>query len=642
VKVSVIIPSLKCNNNPNLAKLLFQFDSQVSRDFEIVVVEGISPNGKARNEGAKRAKGEILIFIDDDARLGNDFVIENIVNCFKEDPKIGIVGTSKLIYKDSNSFQNRLIKELKDYQTPILNNTTDSLLAEHLCLAIPRELYLRYEGEKEDIVSGTDSELKYRIKEAGYRIVIAKNTWLHHPAPRNWLELIKVGYFKGVNLGIMRNRFPHLLFDMSNGNDLVVKKDKNLLKRVIVLFGRYLKSLITFNFIEFIYLNSYLLGNAVGSFTRLDKAGNIKSQSSKILILKLGGIGDILAVSDSILQIREQFKDSYIVLITEKIPAELFSRQSVANEIVTFDEFSRCLSIKRFFTLPVLKSFFSLARYFHSNKFDYFIELHSLYNKTSFIKPMIIGFLSKARIRIGPNTSNRGFFLNHKIKDERFVFLPFSHRHRRIFKHMGIDKTGSDFNIQITNKVSIKINSLLFDFDIKKEDFVLLVHPGGNIENRQDKLWPITNFIEIAQKLADEEKIKVVFVFGPSESSLIAQYANEFKNGLVALSNLSLMELAALIKRSNLLLSNDSGPMHMGVKLGVNTIGIFGPGDFQSYGAYSSDNFIPVRKSIDCWPCVDSRCSRKKCLDLVTKEEIKQLAKQYIRVSNKEKASCPK
>ena len=74
--VSIIIP---CQHNTDKAKgLLNDISNQkASFDREIIIIPGISPAGKARNTGAKKAKGEILIFIDCDIRLANGFVLNN-------------------------------------------------------------------------------------------------------------------------------------------------------------------------------------------------------------------------------------------------------------------------------------------------------------------------------------------------------------------------------------------------------------------------------------------------------------------------------------------------------------------------------------------------------------------------------------
>jgi len=60
-------------------KLLGDLERQTVQDFEIIMPIGIKPNGKARNEGVRKAKGRYLVCVDDDVRLGHERVIENLL-----------------------------------------------------------------------------------------------------------------------------------------------------------------------------------------------------------------------------------------------------------------------------------------------------------------------------------------------------------------------------------------------------------------------------------------------------------------------------------------------------------------------------------------------------------------------------------
>ena len=84
-KVSIIIPSMDGYRDGNVPKLKESLSEQTYKDFEIHVVVGISPNGRARNEGVKRTTGEILVFIDDDVTFGNDRVVENRPRIIKKE-----------------------------------------------------------------------------------------------------------------------------------------------------------------------------------------------------------------------------------------------------------------------------------------------------------------------------------------------------------------------------------------------------------------------------------------------------------------------------------------------------------------------------------------------------------------------------
>jgi len=140
-KVTVLIPSLDGYRNGNVPFLINQIENQSFKDLEVIVIKGMRPNGRARNEGAIRARGEFLISIDDDVTLGHDRVIENLIRCLESDQSLGLLGISKLIPENSSWFQRRTAKEIPRSVSPIYDRLTEGDLVDHVCHAIRKDLF---------------------------------------------------------------------------------------------------------------------------------------------------------------------------------------------------------------------------------------------------------------------------------------------------------------------------------------------------------------------------------------------------------------------------------------------------------------------------------------------------------------------
>src|SRR6266702_797818 len=105
--VSVIIPSGDSSRSRNLEWLAADLQMQSLPHDEVEVVCGVSPNGRARNVGVERTSGDILVFLDDDVRLGTPDVLGSFVKYLASDPSLGLVGSSQLLPPHSTPFRRR-------------------------------------------------------------------------------------------------------------------------------------------------------------------------------------------------------------------------------------------------------------------------------------------------------------------------------------------------------------------------------------------------------------------------------------------------------------------------------------------------------------------------------------------------------
>lgn len=218
-RISVLIPSLDGYRGGNVPRLLGDLARQTEQDFEVLVVIGVRPNGRARNVGAREARGRYLVSIDDDVRLGDERVLENLIRPFEERRDVGLVGASQLLPAEASAFEVRAARELPRARFPVQEHLVDTDQVSHLCLAMPRELYWRLGGENEVIPSGTDPDLRRRVRQAGLRVVVAPRTWAFHPGPRSLAELLRTSYRKARDSRWVSRHYPELAIDLSAGPD---------------------------------------------------------------------------------------------------------------------------------------------------------------------------------------------------------------------------------------------------------------------------------------------------------------------------------------------------------------------------------------------------------------------------------------
>jgi GT2 family glycosyltransferase len=200
--ISVIIPSLGGHVEP----LLSSVQRQRLSPSEVEVVVGVRPNGRARNVGVAHTSGELLIFVDDDAVLGDEHVIGNLVRPLLEDATLGVTGASKLIPPDSSWFQRWVAREVARIEHPVVDVLRETNPdAPHYycdvtttCCAMRRSVFEQVGGFSEELVRGVDTEFFVRIRRSGYRLALVPRTWVWHPAPATPAALLRKHFLYGV------------------------------------------------------------------------------------------------------------------------------------------------------------------------------------------------------------------------------------------------------------------------------------------------------------------------------------------------------------------------------------------------------------------------------------------------------------
>lgn len=227
-RISLIIPSWQGNVTP----LQTSIHAQNTPPHEIEVVVGVSPNGRARNEGVRRTTGDILVFVDDDAVLGREDALHNLIQPLLADPTIHITGASKLIPPDSTWFQRWVAREIPRIEHPIVQTPLETTpLPPHFeteltttCCAMRRTDFDALGGFDEMLVRGVDTEFFVRAGRANYRFVLVPQTWTWHPAPATlralWRKHFWYGYGHAQELaqdpsrarGLQKRPWLYLLF----------------------------------------------------------------------------------------------------------------------------------------------------------------------------------------------------------------------------------------------------------------------------------------------------------------------------------------------------------------------------------------------------------------------------------------------
>jgi GT2 family glycosyltransferase len=212
--ISLVVPSL----TGEVDALLASVARQTVAPAEVEVVRGVRPSGRARNLGVARTTCPVLVFADDDTVLGCNDTLANLVAPLA-DPATGAVGAAKLLPPRSSRFQRAVARQVPRIEHPIVRSTTESnppidgfgyTDVTTTCCAMRREVFEACGGFDEGLERGVDSEFFYRLRRAGYRLVIAPGTWTFHPAPATLARLLAKHFRYGTGYAQEVQRHPEL------------------------------------------------------------------------------------------------------------------------------------------------------------------------------------------------------------------------------------------------------------------------------------------------------------------------------------------------------------------------------------------------------------------------------------------------
>lgn len=276
-RVTVIIPSWDGHRNGCVPRLLESVDQQTFKDFELKLVKGVSPQGKAINQGAAEAVGEILMILDDDSRLADDTVFETLVRVLDDDPSIGMAGASIVLPPESNAFQRRAALQFPRFNTPVVDHVVDSDFACHGCCAMRAQVFRSVDGEREDIIRGLDPDLRVRLRNAGYRVVLAPNARIYHPLPDGWRKLLRMFFRNGFGSAYAQKFQPDSVYETHEElSDQTFQARTTLAFRILRYPLRLLRALLTGNILRFGAYVAYAFGYLWGYLTaRQDAVGGV-------------------------------------------------------------------------------------------------------------------------------------------------------------------------------------------------------------------------------------------------------------------------------------------------------------------------------------------------------------------------------
>jgi len=326
----------------------------------------------------------------------------------------------------------------------------------------------------------------------------------------------------------------------------------------------------------------------------------------RILIVKPSSLGDIIHSLPVLWALRKTYPDAYIGWVVKDVWQDLLADNPLIDHLIILKK--------------GLGGIISAIRETRSLKFDTAIDLQGLFRSG------IITFFSGAKTRTGFSNARElaPIFYNNK------VIVPQGHIHAVDRYMMTVSNPPLlNFPLYIAIEDAEWAKEFLMENNLYNKRPLIAINPSARWVKKR---WPAASFSALINQLINELKAGIIIV-GSKEDIPIAEEINSHVNERIAIATgkTSLKRLPALLANVNLLVTNDSGPMHIAAAIGTPVVALFGPTDHRLTGPYGSGHVV-ISKDMDCKPCLRRPCKHGKplCMEMIAVEDVANAVKKIL------------
>lgn len=324
------------------------------------------------------------------------------------------------------------------------------------------------------------------------------------------------------------------------------------------------------------------------------------SGASRVLVVKLSSLGDLFHALPAVhcLKVGLQAKIDWVV-------------HPAYQELVgCFDDVDRVIPLTRDVWSGALMGD---VRALRAEQYDLIVDLQGI------LKSAVASRLARGRRRIGPSFHREGSrLLYNAVAGPRNKERHAVEENLDVVRHLGLPVLPPVFPLKFPMQLVGE-----------PEPRVALVP----FSRWPSKNWPAASFVQAGRDLQEHANASIFLIGGAADAAACAEMAKEFKGRVVNLAGkLSLPQLGGMLQSMNLVIANDSGPMHMAASLGTPVLAVFGPTDKKRTGPYGERHRVAAGK-LRCQPCFAKQCKFEdgSCLRVVTPEDVTTMALEMLR-----------
>lgn len=329
----------------------------------------------------------------------------------------------------------------------------------------------------------------------------------------------------------------------------------------------------------------------------------IKKDVRRILFLRHDRIGDMVLSTAALKALKRAYPQAKITVLASKRNHKILHYNPYVNEILIYD------------------GIIWFAKTIRPRSYDLVIDPFLTYE----LKQAFLTYLSGGQYRIGFENAGREIFFN--------LYGPDTSTPKRMVEHLLdlVGQVGGNRNscvpeIFLSGEETEWASQALANKGINARSLKIAVHPGAYYPSQR---WPTDRFSALTKRIFEQYKTKIILLGSCDEKNMVKQVQKVAGKEAQDFSGLKLRKLMALVSKCDLLICNNSGPLHIASALKVPTVSMIGPTVtplWLPYGKYD----VVINKKLSCSPCNKAVCKDHECMELITVDEVFEAVKSQI------------
>jgi heptosyltransferase-2 len=324
-------------------------------------------------------------------------------------------------------------------------------------------------------------------------------------------------------------------------------------------------------------------------------------------------VGDAVLTVPALRELRRLLPRAHVTLATRPWAEGIFEGADFIDDFLITPETS---------SRP--RSVFAEARVWRERRFDLAVLFPNAF------APALVAALARVPFRVGYATQGRSALLTHRLRvpdwrghrHELFYYLNLvAELERLLYETSTVEAREPDTRLPAPEARTREALAVLRDAGVRAGRPLVAMCPGST--NSRAKRWPAERFAAVADMLAESAGAEVILVGAAEESDISEEVARRMRvRPFVLTGRTDLSQTAAVLRASDLLVTNDTGPAHVAAAVGCPVVVIFGPTNPVTTRPFSESAEV-VRRPPDCAPCMLRDCPiDHRCMTAVTAEEV--------------------